>query len=39
LYGTDSFEAAVRDATALRITGRGGEVYDVTGVEDTMMPS
>ena len=38
-HGTDDFQAALRDATALRITGRGGEVYAVTGVQDMPMPS
>ncbi len=36
---SDGFQAALSDAMALRMTGRGGQRYVVSGVEDMTMPS
>jgi quinol monooxygenase YgiN len=38
-HATPGFKTAAEDASALRVTDRFGEVYDVTGVEDMTMPS
>ena len=37
-HATDSFKALAKEAMALRITERYGDVFDVTGVQDMQMP-